>query len=267
MGTSATANTTNAVAIGTSAVATGGQSVSIGTANAASGNGAVAIGDPNVATGTGAVALGANNTATGQGAVAVGNANISSGRSSIAMGNTSTASAAGAVALGDSASAGIAGSVALGTGSVTTRAAGTYTDPITGNSFTTTTGAVSVGASGAERQITNVAPGTQSTDAVNVSQLKAGLGNLENQIAGNLNKAYAGTAAAMAAAGLRFDDRAGKYSAAAATGYYHGQLGVAVGMGGTSENGRWRVNGGVTISPTLSKPDFGAVMGVSHTFN
>jgi len=105
----------------------------------------VAIGDPNLASGTGAVAMGANNTATGQ----------------------------GAVALGDSATANIAGSVALGTGSVTTRAAGMYTDPITGNSFTTAPGAISAGTSGSTRQITNVAPGTQSTDAVNLSQLQA----------------------------------------------------------------------------------------------
>ena len=66
---------------------------------------------------------------------------------------------------------------------------------------------------------------------------------------------------------MRYDDRPGKISAAAAASYYHSQAGVAVGVGATSENGRWRLNGGVTIAPTLGKPDFGAVVGVSHTFN
>jgi len=141
-------------------------------------------------------------------------------------------------------------SVALGSGSVASEA-----------------NTVSVGSSGNERRITNVAAGVSGTDAVNVNQLNAGLTNLQDQISGNLNKAYAGTAAAMAAAGLCYDDRRGKFSAAAATGYYHGQVGVAMGLGGTSENGRWRVNGGTPLAPTLSKPDFGAVGGVSHTFN
>lgn len=175
------------------------------------------------------VATGANATAIGSGAVA-------SGQSSTAIGN-------GAAANADS-------SVALGANSVANEA-----------------NTVSVGAAGSERRVTNVAPAVNGTDAVNLNQMNAGLGNLQNQVRDNLKKSYGGTAAAIAISGLHYDDRPGKISAAVATGYYHNQMGLAMGVGGTSEDGRWRVNGGLTLAPTLSSPDFGAVVGMTHTFN
>ncbi|WP_144774552.1 YadA-like family protein, partial [Luteimonas sp. J16] len=61
-----------------------------------------------------------------------------------------------ATAIGDGATATAANSVALGHGSVADRA-----------------NTVSVGSAGNERQITNVAAGTQATDAVNVAQLES----------------------------------------------------------------------------------------------
>ncbi len=68
----------------------------------------------------------------------------------------SSASGANAVAIGGAASASASNSVALGSNSVATRA-----------------NAVSVGAVGSERQLINVANGTNGTDAVNVQQLQA----------------------------------------------------------------------------------------------
>ncbi|MGN0858612.1 MAG: ESPR-type extended signal peptide-containing protein, partial [Stenotrophomonas sp.] len=79
---------------------------------------------------------------------------------SIAIGGISKieSGAVGAVALGHNTvvQAGAVGSVALGAGSIASRA-----------------NTVSVGSAGAERQITNVAAGVQSTDAVNKAQLDA----------------------------------------------------------------------------------------------
>jgi trimeric autotransporter adhesin len=195
----------------------------------------------------------ANNSTTGT-------APIASGTDALAAGS-STASGKAATAIGNGAVASADNSVALGANSVADQA-----------------NTVSVGSAGNERRVTNVAEGTGGTDAVNVNQLNAGLGNLQNQmnanvanlqdqISSNLKKSYGGTAAAIAIAGLRYDDRPGKISAAAATGYYHNQIGLAAGIGGTSDDGRWRVNGGLTVTPTLSSPDVGAVVGVSHTFN
>jgi autotransporter adhesin len=68
----------------------------------------------------------------------------------------STATGANSVAIGGAANATAANSVALGANSVASRA-----------------NAVSVGAVGAERQIINVANGTNGTDAVNLQQLQA----------------------------------------------------------------------------------------------
>ncbi|MFC2254064.1 hypothetical protein ACETRX_30850 [Labrys portucalensis] len=181
---------------------TAGGAVAIGLGQKAIGDGAVAIGDPNVANGTGAVALGANNTAAGNttgttaanGAVALGNANFAVGQGSVSLGNQSNAAAAGALAFGDKATgaaanavalgsgsnAGNANDVALGAGSTTAAVVNTPSGTINGTSYNYAGNAanstVSVGSSGKERTITNVAAGRisgTSTDAVNGSQLFA----------------------------------------------------------------------------------------------
>jgi autotransporter adhesin len=109
------------------------------------------------------------------------------------------------------------------------------------------------------------------TDAVNVGQLNAGLASVDSglhqQINDTAKAAYAGTANAIAMANLHYDERPGNYSAAAATGYYHGQVGLAIGVGGTSGDGLWRVSGGITVTPTLSHTDYGIGAGVSRTLN
>lgn len=84
------------------------------------------------------------------------------GSIAIGPGATVGAGGSGSLALGSGASALVANSVALGAGSVAGR------DPPIG-----AVGEVSVGAPGAERQITNVAAGTSLTDAVNLGQLQA----------------------------------------------------------------------------------------------
>lgn len=97
---------------------------------------------------------------------------------SIAFGNNATTAVAAtnAVALGSGASVTVANSVALGAGSTATRGAlAGYTAPgLTGTQ--TSAGEVSVGAPGALRQITNVAPGSQPTDAVNLAQVTTAIG-------------------------------------------------------------------------------------------
>ena len=86
----------------------------------------------------------------------MGNKNAITGVSNvISFGYQNAITANNAVAIGNSASVSAEGGVALGAGSVADRAK-----------------AVSVGSTGAERQIINVEKGTADTDAVNVSQLK-----------------------------------------------------------------------------------------------
>ncbi len=130
------------------------------------------------------------------------------------------------------------------------------------------------GTSGAPVTLTNIAPGAvnaSSSDAVNGAQLYAtnkAISNLSSFAATTQKQAFAGTAVALAAAGLRYDDRPGKLSTAAGMGYYHGQFGFAGGLGTTSENGLWRMNAAVSFTPGNGiKPDVGVNAGLSYTWN
>jgi autotransporter adhesin len=115
--------------------------------------------DTEVATssGTHSVASGANAVASGVNAVASGPTSVASGANAVAFGSNTSATANNAVAVGAKASATANNAVALGAGSVADRA-----------------NSVSVGttAAGGQRQITNVAAGTDGTDAVNVNQMQ-----------------------------------------------------------------------------------------------
>lgn len=97
----------------------------------------------------------------------------------IAFGNgaMTAAGATGAIAIGEGASVTASGvnSVALGAGSVADRGPlANYTAPGLTGTFDSA-GTVSVGSAGALRQITNVAPGTEATDAATVGQVQAAL--------------------------------------------------------------------------------------------
>ncbi|MDB5884992.1 MAG: hypothetical protein JWR74_1163 [Polaromonas sp.] len=266
IGRDANAGTADAVAIGHGAVARDGKAVSIGAQNIASGNGAVAIGDPNIATGAGAVAIGQNNTATGQGAVATGNANQATGagsvaigdankatgQTSVAVGSNAVANGASAIAFGQAAVASAANSVALGAGAVAVRGAQTGYAAIGVGAGQNSAGEVSVGNAGSERQLTSVAPGSAGTDAVNVNQLNgvtAGIGNYVNNVVRRIDdvekNADAGTAGAMAMAGMPQAFTPGKNMLAAGAASYQGQTSLAVGLSRLSDNGKWvmKVNG------------------------
>ena len=113
--------------------------------------------------------------------IVMGNENAITGVSNvISFGHQNTISANNAVAIGNGAGVSVEGGVALGVGSVASTVAGALgygaAEGETSIAWNATHGAVSVGSSveGKEitRQITNVAAGTEDTDAVNVAQLK-----------------------------------------------------------------------------------------------
>ncbi|MFC0571976.1 YadA family autotransporter adhesin [Paraburkholderia solisilvae] len=171
-----------------------------------------------------ATATGSNSFAAGSGASAAGNA-------STALGDRAKASGTASVALGSQASATANNSVALGANAVASR-----------------DNTVSVGAPEAERQIVNVAAGVQGTDAVNVNQLNATVANTNQQISGlqgQINSvakgANAGTAAAMAVAGLPQPTQPGKTMVALAGARYGGQSGAAFGASYVTQNNRFVV--------------------------
>lgn len=127
-------------------------------------------------------AIGYNSQATAENAIALGAVAKAEGKFATAIGTSSQATAENAVALGGAATANVYGGVALGTSSVADRAAGAGVvgafapEGADGLTWKANAGAVSVGSSvegkKITRQITNVAAGTEDTDAVNVAQLK-----------------------------------------------------------------------------------------------
>ncbi|WP_205736614.1 YadA-like family protein [Achromobacter xylosoxidans] len=174
----------DSVAIGTRAQARRDGDVAVGidsVADGATGNfSAVAIGRGSSAIGENSVVLGNANRATGAGAVALGNSSAAAGAAALAVGNDANALAARSMALGFDSVATNSDDVALGAGSATSAAVGTSGAAIAGRSYSfagaTPASTVSVGSTGAERSITNVAAGrlgALSTDAVNGSQLHA----------------------------------------------------------------------------------------------
>jgi autotransporter adhesin len=93
------------------------------------------------------------------------------------------------------------------------------------------------------------------------------ISQLQNQINQNETAAYAGTAVALAAAGLRYDDRPGKFSTSAGVSAYHGQVALAGGVGVNSEDGKWRFGGAFSLAPTLSRPEVGVSVAATFTWN
>ncbi|MGN7919257.1 YadA-like family protein [Lysobacter sp. 22409] len=147
---------------------TGNATVGAGTRAIAAGASASAMGQHAVAIGGDAYAAGDNDTAIG------GNARVNADGSTAVGANSSiSASATNAVAVGESASVTASGAVALGQGAVADRA-----------------NTVSVGTASAQRQIVNVAAGSQDNDAVNVAQLRssqAGTVRYDTNVDGSVN--------------------------------------------------------------------------------
>ena len=184
IGTDATASNTDAIAIGRKSNASGSTSIGFGYNTKSTDTNTVAIGTDVSATAESAIALGRKTTASGLSSTAVGPLANASGKYSSAFGMSTSAANEGSLALGNGASATVDNGVALGSGSKANVGSGTAgfdphasrNDPYTnlsGNTLTSTWGAVAVGDGTNTRQIIGVAAGTNDTDAVNVAQLKA----------------------------------------------------------------------------------------------
>ena len=167
------------IAIGRSAQATAQSTIAIGNQAVADKAYSVVIGAHTYkgTTGTGVTGVGQQAKVLGDYSGAFGMAAEANKTFANAIGSYAKANADYANAFGGNSSASAAWSVALGTNSVADRTGG-YVGlyaPEDTNSLTwrANGGAVSVGSNGSlTRQITNVAAGTEATDAVNVAQLQ-----------------------------------------------------------------------------------------------
>ena len=196
IGKKASVEAANSIAIGSGAKASGEKSISIGTGNEVKGNKSSAIGDPSYidTTATGTHVQGNDNgTATNpikaSESTFMGNTNLAgtAGTTGIhVVGNNNSVDSSNVMVMGNNVTVGtgLDGAVVLGHASSADQYAAATDSTINGVTFEAAgyagnTGLnngsiVSVGATGAERQIKNVAAGAvtaTSTDAVNGSQL------------------------------------------------------------------------------------------------
>ena len=294
VGYQANASGESGVAIGKGAQATAKNTISIGTGNIVSGEGSGAIGDPTIITGAGTYTIGNNNgTVSANAAGAFGNDNTLTGHNSRIIGNHNIVNTENTFVVGNNVSRATANSVVLGNNSSAERVHTTATTP--GSNYTfgglndanvagvnNVVGVVSVGqgAAGSDasvetRQIQNVAAGVvsaTSTDAINGSQLYHTNQAILNGVNGNLanlgarigqveDAANAGTAAAMAMAGLPQAYLPGKSMMAVGGSVYRGESGYAIGYSTISDGGNWIIKGTATGN---SRGHYGATAAVGY---
>ncbi|MEG3134815.1 YadA family autotransporter adhesin [Rouxiella sp. T17] len=230
--------------------------VALPTAPSSSGSSIVVNGTGSTtASGANSAAFGSNASATGSNALAIGNDSSASGSDSSAIGRSATASGESSTALGVNSRATATNSVALGANSVASEA-----------------NTVSVGSIGNERRITNVAPGINDTDAVNVGQLNKGLSDiqtsnnrsfrqLDKRIDNLEDKLTAGVASSMAMAGIPQAYQPDSSLVGASISGYQNQQAIAVGVSAISPNGLWitKLQGSGN-----TQSDFGMSVGIGY---
>ena len=231
-GNNATNN--NAVVIGRDSNASGNQSVAMGANATSKGTNDTAIGNDVTADGDNSVAIGRSAATKNSSSLAIGTygtkGTLATGSYSIAMGRDVTASAESAIAIGKDAVSNKKDAVALGSGSDTSSAATVQSSTTIGSkTYSWSKGVlpatdsdgrqVSVGKSGFERQIKNVAAGeisANSTDAINGAQLYSVASGLANNLTKDLKIPYVSinSTAIGASSNVNNDGATGSYSIA-----------------------------------------------------
>ncbi|MBN4957992.1 YadA-like family protein [Stenotrophomonas maltophilia] len=214
-----------------------------------------ASGANSAAGGAGSTAAGANSTALGNGSQAQADNSVALGAGSVAnRANTVSVGAAGAERQVVNVADGSQATDAVNVRQLQASQQGTIRYDTTVNGATNYNSVTLGSTSSGPTTVRNVAAGTAGTDAVNVDQLKSGMaqtldwskaytdervGGFERDLRKTDNRASAGIASAMATAALPQPSEAGRSMASIAAGSYNGESGVAVGLSGVSEGGRW----------------------------
>jgi len=195
-----------------------------------------------------------------------GDDSLAGGAGSVASGNNSTAVGTNANSTGEK-------SVALGSGA---KATGNNSTAIGANSVADRDNSVSVGSVGAERQIANVAEGTNGTDAINLNQLNNRLSSVSGDANAYTDQRYnslkrdlkkqddtlsAGIAGAMAMASLPQPYAPGASMTSVGAANYRGQSALSVGVSRISDNGRWVSK---LQASTNTQGDVGVGVGVGY---
>lgn len=134
----------------------------------------------------------------------------------------------------------------------------------------------------------NVANGLVSSDAANLGQVNKArqdaisytdqrmteishssneqFSQLGGEIASTKREMRAGVSGAMAMAAMRYDNQPGKITITGGFGSFGGMQSVSAGLGFVSQDGRWRMNAGISQN-FGSETNVGVNMGVSYTLN
>ncbi|MDY4011448.1 MAG: hypothetical protein SOY60_07250, partial [Fusobacterium gastrosuis] len=187
-----------ALAIGGRTVSSGLASTAVGPYSHSSGQQATAIGAFAAASGETSTAIGTFASAKDVSTTAIGEGSKAEKKEATALGSSAIAAEIQATAIGYGAKASHDNSIALGSNSITKAGVDRTTNPVTINSIQYSgfvgngekNGVVSVGDTGKERQIVNVAAGEiskTSTDAINGSQLY-----MTNKVVGNVAESLKG---------------------------------------------------------------------------
>ncbi len=214
-----------------------------------------ATGANSAAGGAGSTAAGANSTALGNGAQAQADNSVALGAGSVAdRANTVSVGAAGAERQVVNVADGTQATDAVNVRQLQASQQGTLRYDTTTNGDTNYNSVTLGSSTSGPTTVRNVAAGTAGTDAVNVDQLRAGMsqtldwskaytdermGGFERELRKTDNRASAGIASAMATAALPQPSEAGRSMASFAAGSYNGESGMALGISGVSEGGRW----------------------------
>lgn len=214
-----------------------------------------ASGANSAAGGAGSTAAGANSTALGNGSQAQADNSVALGAGSVAnRANTVSVGAAGAERQVVNVADGSQATDAVNVRQLQASQQGTIRYDTTVNGATNYNSVTLGSTNSGPTTVRNVAAGSAGTDAVNVDQLKSGMaqtldwskaytdermGGFERDLRKTDNRASAGIASAMATAALPQPSEAGRSMASVAAGSYNGESGVAVGISGVSEGGRW----------------------------
>ena len=165
--------------------------------------------------------------------------------SSVTTSPAPTATGTDAVAIGANAKASGNNSIALGA-----------------NSVATEDNTASVGSAGNERRVTNVAAGTNGTDAANMNQVNQLRNDVGQSLSALQRSAFGGVASAMAMPSLS-PREPGKTVVAVGVANYKGYGAVGAGATYRSRDGAWLVNGALSVTP---HGDTGARAQVGYEF-
>lgn len=173
LGSSSSSNAEMSTAVGIGSKANNGYGIALGSFAISDADDSISFGTNSNSKGKKSIALGSGAHTLGANSIALGRMSNSTGENSVSIGLESYSKSLDTVSIGNGAKSYRKYGVALGSFSVADRPYGNIKEEISEFTTINSLGIVSVGREDGQRQIINVAGGTEDTDAINLRQLKS----------------------------------------------------------------------------------------------